>query len=238
MRNVLSSYIALSIIVILSGCGTGTRTTVQAPDSIYAMSLEILKIQGFNASEMNRDTKVKYLEGFTSFYPIVKCTVSGRYRVFLGINKEGTVMNVQFMDGEGFDHLKGMKARRCVFRASQNLQFHKLQVERSVEVEVTISNDLTTDDVEYAIQAPLTVPQFLVKNNGGHWCGEGVLSEHRHLWGPPNCTQEEGVDVCHTGCITFDRSPSQEEWETGYRLSILSIRSFIAYTRLRGVLPE
>lgn len=78
------------------------------------------------------------------------------------------------------------------------------------------------------------IPEMLVNNNGGRWCGEGALPGHQELWGPENCAD----GACRAGCVTFDRMPTQHEWETAYRLSILQVQSFMAHRDFEGSISE
>lgn len=228
-------------ILFVTFLGCTRNTVVRNSCTPESMHLKILRIDGLDAKKVDRRIWIEYITGFSAFYPVVKCTTSGRYRLFLGVLKSGNVASVHFMDGHGYDTIKGIKARRCVFNVLKNLRFEKLQFQddlQSIEIEVDISNKLTPSDVEYEIPAPLDVPEFIVKNNGGRWCGEGALKEHRHLWEFPNCTIEEGTKICKRGCITFDHSPSQGEWQDYYRLSVLSVEGYIVHEQLQKILSE
>jgi hypothetical protein len=63
------------------------------------------------------------------------------------------------------------------------------------------------------------IPRTLVTNDGGVWCGEGALPEHRHMWG----SHSQG-NVLYLRCVCFSSAPTRREWRNLYRFSVANFR--------------
>ncbi|MFH2062685.1 MAG: hypothetical protein ABIJ46_00845 [bacterium] len=70
-----------------------------------------------------------------------------------------------------------------------------------------------------------SVPEVLT--GGGTWCGETVPDRLRLAYGSPNCQLgSDGRRSCQAGCISFDRTPTADEWREGYERAVMEAVRF------------